>query len=75
MRKYTGVYRRPASPYWQLNKTVIYDGRKVVIRESTGITDYTLAVQICKKREQEELERLIHGSSRSSSRCRPSAIG
>lgn len=61
MRKYPGVSRRPGSPYWQLNKTVKYDGRKVVIRESTGVTDYALAVQICKKREQEELERLIHG--------------
>ncbi|WP_096365955.1 tyrosine-type recombinase/integrase [Thiohalobacter thiocyanaticus] len=61
MRKYPGLSKRSNSPYWQINKTVKYRRKKVVIRESTGCENYELALQYCQKREQEELERLIHG--------------
>ncbi len=61
MRKYPGLSKRKNSPCWQINKTVKYREKKVVIRESTGIENFDLALQYYKKREQEELERLIHG--------------
>lgn len=59
--KYPGLSKRNNSPYWQIYKTVKYREKKVVIRESTGTQDFDLALQYCQKREQEELERLIHG--------------